>query len=112
LSGRFKEAQIAYEQLTRKYPSNGDLWFRLGNTLMRQGRYDEAAGALQTSIGLDPANGRAALNLALTRLAQAQSAADVARGHLAAGTREHQQADASDRRLRSIRSDPSGDSPR
>src|SRR5258706_904531 len=85
LSGRFKEAQAAYEQLTAKYPSNGDLWFRLGNTLMKQGRYDEAAGALQTSIGLDPGNGRAALNLALSRLAQAQSAADAARGHLAAG---------------------------
>jgi tetratricopeptide (TPR) repeat protein len=111
LSGRFKEAQAAYEQLTAKYPSNGDLWFRLGNTLMKQGRYDEAAGALQTSIGLDPGNGRAALNLALSRLAQAQSAADAARGHLAAGTPEHQQADAIDRRLRSILSNPSGGDP-
>lgn len=113
LSGRFKEAQAAYEQLTGKYPNNADLWFRLGNTLMKQGRYDEAAGALQTSIGLDPGNGRVALNLALCRLAQAQSAADLARGHLAAGTPAQQQADAIDRRLRSILSDPAGgDSPR
>jgi len=113
LSGHFKEAQAAYEQLTGKYPNNADLWFRLGNTLMKQGRYDEAAGALQTSIGLDPGNGRAALNLALSRLVQAQSAADVARGRLAAGTPEQQQADAIDRRLRSILSDPAGgDSPR
>jgi tetratricopeptide (TPR) repeat protein len=113
LSGRFKEAQAAYEELTRKYSNNADLWFRLGNTLMKQGRYDEAAGALQTSIGLDPGNGRAALNLALSRLAQAQSAAEVARGHLATGTPEQQQAEAIDRRLRSILSNPAGgDSPR
>jgi tetratricopeptide (TPR) repeat protein len=113
LSGRFKEAQSAFEQLARTYPNNAEVWFRLGNTLMKQGRYDDAAGALQTAIGLDPANGGAALNLALSRLAQAQAAADIARNHLAAGTSQRQQADAIDLRLKSILSDPSsGDSSR
>jgi tetratricopeptide (TPR) repeat protein len=113
LSGRFKEAQAAFEQLARTYPSNAEVWFRLGNTLMKQGKYDHAAAALQTAIGLDPGNGRAALNLALCRLAQAQAAMDIARGHLAAGTPERQQAEGIDRRLRSILSDPTGsDSPR
>jgi len=113
LSGRFKEAQAAFEQLARSYPNNPEVWFRLGNTLMRQGRYDDAAGALQTALGLDPGNGRAALNLALSRLAQAQSAIDIARGRLAAGTPERQEAEAIDRRLKSILSNPAGaDAPR
>jgi len=85
------------------------VWFRLGNTLMKQGKYDDAAGALQTAIALDPGNGRAALNLALARLAQAQAAVDVARGHLAAGAPERQQADALDRRLKSLLSAAQGD---
>ena len=108
LSGRFKEAQAAFEQLARTYPNNAEVWFRLGNTLMKQGRYDDAAGPLQTAIGLDPGNGRAALNLALCRLAQAQAAVDVARGRFAAGTPEREQSDALDRRLKSVLSDPAG----
>jgi tetratricopeptide (TPR) repeat protein len=113
LSGRFKEAQTAFEQLARVYPKNPAVWFRLGNTLMKQGQYDDAAGALQMAIGLDPGNGRAAMNLALSRLAQAQSAIELARGDFASGTPERQQADAIDRRLKSILADPqSGDSAR
>jgi tetratricopeptide (TPR) repeat protein len=113
LSGRFKEAQAAFEQLARSYPNNPEVWFRLGNTLMKQGRYDDAAGALQTALGLDPGNGRAALNLALSRLAQAQSAIDIARGRFAAGTPERQEAETIDRRLKSILSNPAGaDAPR
>ena len=113
LSGRFKEAESAFEQLTRTYPNNAEVWFRLGNTLMKQGRYDDAAGALQTAIALEPGNGRAALNLALCRLVQAQAAVDVARGRFAAGTPEREQSDALDRRLKSILSEPTGaDAPR
>jgi tetratricopeptide (TPR) repeat protein len=111
LSGRFKEAQAAFERLARSYPNNPEVWFRLGNTLMKQGLYDEAAGALQTSIGLDPGNGRAALNLALARLAQAQSAVDLARGHFPADSPERKEVEGIDRRLRSILSDPSGGNP-
>jgi tetratricopeptide (TPR) repeat protein len=113
LSGRFKEAQAAFEQLARSYPKNSEVWFRLGNTLMKQGQYDDAAGALQTAIALDPNNGRAALNLALARLAQAQAAVDIARVRLAPGAPERQQADTIDRRLKSLLSEPSGgESPR
>jgi hypothetical protein len=35
LSGRFKEAQAAFEQLARTYPNNPEVWFRLGNTRNR-----------------------------------------------------------------------------
>jgi tetratricopeptide (TPR) repeat protein len=113
LSGRFKEAQAAFEQLARTYPNNAEVWFRLGNTLMKQGRYDDAANALQTAIALDPGNGRAAMNLTLSRLAQAQSAVEIARNRFGPGTPERQQADAIDRRLKSILSDPAaGDSSR
>ena len=113
LSGRFKEAQAAFEQLARVYPKNPEVWFRLGNTLMKQGQYDDAASALQTAIALDPGNGRAALNLALARLAQAQAAVGIARGRFAAGAPERQQADAIDRRLKSLLSEsPDSESPR
>jgi hypothetical protein len=68
---------------------------------------------LQTAIALDPNNGRAALNLALARLAQAQAAVDIARVRLAPGAPERQQADTIDRRLKSLLSEPSGgESPR
>jgi TolA-binding protein len=113
LSGRLKEAQAAFEALAHTYPRNAEVRFRLGNTLMRQGKYDEAAVALQDAMSLDPGNGRAALNLTLARLAQAQSAIAVARGRLAAGTPEQQQAEALDRRLKSLLSDsPGGESPK
>jgi tetratricopeptide (TPR) repeat protein len=105
LSGRYKDAQAAFEQLARMYPNIAEVWFRLGNTLMKQGQYDNAAAALQTAIGLDPGNGRAALNLALCRLAQAQAAMDVARGRLAAGTPERRQAEGIHRQLTAILSD-------
>jgi len=106
LSGRFKEAQSAFERLARTYPSNAEVWFRLGNTLMKEGLYDDAATALQTSLRLEPGNGRVALNLALTRLAQAQSAVDAARGRFEAGTAERQEVDVLDRRLRQILAEP------
>jgi TolA-binding protein len=111
LSGRLKEAQAAFEALTRTYPANAEMRFRLGNTLMRQGKYEEAAATLQDALVLDPANGRAALNLTLARLAQAQAAVAVARGRLAAGTAEQQQADAIERGLKSLLAGSSGGEP-
>jgi tetratricopeptide (TPR) repeat protein len=102
LSGRLKEAQAAFEQLTQIYPRNAEIWFRLGNTLMKEGDYDYAALALQNAMSFDAGHGRAALNLALTRIAQAQSLLDTARTRLASSSPERQQADELQRRIRAL----------
>ena len=102
LSGRLKEAQAAFEQLTRTYPRNAEIWFRLGNTLMKQDSYDDAAAALQNAVSLEPGHGRAALNLALARIAQAQAALDVARTRLQANSPEWQQADQLRHQMRAL----------
>jgi tetratricopeptide (TPR) repeat protein len=106
LSGQYAQAQAAYEELAHRYPQNPDVWFHLGKAYMKQGRYDDAANALQNSISIEPGHGRAALNLALARLAQAQAAAALARGHLPAGSPERQQAEAFERRLQDVLTEP------
>ena len=111
LSGRLKEAQAAFEQLTRTYPRNAEIWFRYGNTLMKQGEYDGAAVAFQNAVALDPGHGRAALNLALVRLAQAQAAIGEAHARLPADSQERRQADALQRQLQSLLGAPGGDAP-
>jgi cytochrome c-type biogenesis protein CcmH/NrfG len=102
LSGRLKEAQAAFEQLTHTYPRNAEIWFRLGNTLMKEGDYDDAAIALQNAMSFDPGHGRAALNLALARIAQAQGSLEMARIRLASNSPERQQADELQRRIRTL----------
>jgi tetratricopeptide (TPR) repeat protein len=109
LSGRLKEAQSAFEQLTRTYPRNAEIWFRYGNTLMRQGSYDDAAMALQNAVSLDPGYGRASLNLALARLGQAQAALDLARARLASNSPEGQQAAALQRQIQTLLGTPGGE---
>lgn len=108
LSGRLKEAQAAFGELTHTYPRNAEIWFRYGNTLMKEGSYDEAANALQNAVSLDPAHGRAALNLALARIAQAQSALEAAQSRLQANSPEHRQAEQLQRQIRALLGAPGG----
>jgi tetratricopeptide (TPR) repeat protein len=111
LSGRLKEAQAAFEQLTRTYPRNAEIWFRLGNTLMKEGEYDMAAAALQNAMLLDPGHGRAAMNLALVRVAQAQSALETARTRLESNSPERRQAEELQQRIRTLLAAPGAESP-
>lgn len=111
LSGRLKEAQAAFEQLTRTYPRNAEIWFRYGNTMMKQGNYDDAAMALQNAVALDPGHGKAALNLALARLAQAQAALVSASAHLPADSTERRQADELAGEVRLLVGAPGGGAP-
>jgi tetratricopeptide (TPR) repeat protein len=108
LSGRLNEAQAAFEQLTQTYPRNGEMWFRLGNTLMKEGSYDAAAAALQNAASFDPGHGRAELNLALARIAQAQLALDAARARLDPSSPERNQADQLQRQIRTLLGSPGG----
>ena len=111
LSGRLKEAQAAFEQLTRTYPRNAEIWFRYGNTMMKQGDYEDAAAALQNALAFDPGHGKAALNLALARLAQAQAALVSASAHLPADSAERRQADELAGQVRLLVGAPGGETP-
>jgi tetratricopeptide (TPR) repeat protein len=110
LSGHLQEAQAAFEQLTRTYPRNAEIWFRLGNTLMKEGDYDGAAVALQNAVSFDLGHGRAALNLALARIAQAQAALETAHSRLDSNSPERQQAEELQRRIRTLLATPNGES--
>lgn len=105
LSGRLNDAAAAFAELSRKYPNDARVWLKYGNTLTKQLNYDGAATAFQTAINLDAAQGGAALNLALVRLAQAQGSLDVAVARLAPGSPEHAQADAIRTQLNSLLGD-------
>jgi tetratricopeptide (TPR) repeat protein len=102
LSGRLNEAAAAFADLSRKYPNDARVWLKYGNTLTKQQNYDEAAAAFQKAIALDPAQGGAALNLALVRLAQAQASLDVAVARLAPNSPEQAQAEGIQRQLKSL----------
>jgi tetratricopeptide (TPR) repeat protein len=102
LSGRLKEAAAAFEELTHAYPNDAHVWLKYGNTLTKLGNYDNAAAAFQNALTLDPAQGNAALNLALVRLAQAQAALDTALARLPLDSTEHMQADALQRQLKTL----------
>jgi tetratricopeptide (TPR) repeat protein len=100
LSGRLKEAAAAFEELSRAYPNDARIWLKYGNTLTKQGSYDNAAVAFQKAAELDATQGNAVLNLALVRLAQAQAALDMAMARLAANSPEHMQAEALQREIK------------
>jgi hypothetical protein len=75
---------------------------------MKEGQYEDAATAPQTAISLHPGNGRAALNLALCRVAQAQWATGVAQTRFTSGTPEREEVDAMNRHLTSLLSGSQG----
>jgi len=102
LSGHLKEASMAFGELTRAYPRDAHVWLKYGNTLTRQGSYDEAASAFQTALTLDPAQGGAAINLSLVRLAQAQGALDTALQRVPTNSPEHAQAQSLQRALTTL----------
>jgi len=106
LSGRLKDAAAAFEQLTRAYPKDAHIWLKYGNTLTKQGSYDEAATAFQTALSLDAEQGGPALNLALVRLAQAQAALDVALARLPAQSTEHVQANSLQQQIKALLGTP------
>lgn len=102
LSGRLKDAQAAFADLSHEYPNDARVWLKFGNTLTKLGSYDEAATAFQTAASLDPTQGAAALNLALVRLLQAQGSLDFALGRLAPGSSERAQAESLQRQVTTL----------
>lgn len=101
-AGRWREAQQAFESLSTTYPRNAYVWMRLGNAYARLGQYENAAAALQNAVAVEGTHGRAAFNLGLVRLAQAESAFDYARGRLHAHPATRSQAESLRSRVRGL----------
>jgi tetratricopeptide (TPR) repeat protein len=101
-AGRWREAQQAFESLSTTYPRNAYVWLRLGNAYARLGQYENAAAALQNAVAVEGTHGRAAFNLGLVRLAQAESAFDYARARLHAHPGTRQQAESLRLRVRDL----------
>jgi TolA-binding protein len=108
LSGRLPDAEAAFAQLSRGYPRDARVWLKYGNTLTKQGKYDDAAAAFQTVLTLDPTQGGAAINLALVRLAQAQGALDTALARVPADSPENLQAQSLQRAITTLLGSPHG----
>jgi tetratricopeptide (TPR) repeat protein len=81
-SADWPRAQIAYEELSRGFPRNSFIWFRLGNVMARQGQYEAAVSAYNSALMADNANLMAAYNVGLVRLAQADSAFEAVEARL------------------------------
>lgn len=52
-TGRYEEAEAAYQQCLRHHPENADAWRNLGMVYYQQQRYGEAKQALQRALAVD-----------------------------------------------------------
>ncbi|WP_034387906.1 tetratricopeptide repeat protein [Comamonas composti] len=72
--GDWPGAAQQFRQLTATYPRNAQLWFGYGAASALAGNLDEAAAGFDAVLRLDGNDVRAAYNLALVRLSQADMA--------------------------------------
>jgi len=70
-------AEDGYREMTRLVPQDAYAFFRLGNTLARQKRLEEAAVAYQEALIRDASFSKAYNNLGMIRLFQAEAAFDA-----------------------------------
>lgn len=73
-AGDWKVAEQGYRDVIAKKPAESHAYFRLGNTLVKQNRLDEAASAYQDALLHDASKTEVYNNLALIRLTQAENA--------------------------------------
>jgi tetratricopeptide (TPR) repeat protein len=66
--GELATAEMALRKLEREYPGDGELQYRLGLVLLRQGKPSEAKDRLESAIKLMPESPQAWLAVARTRL--------------------------------------------
>src|SRR5262245_19854446 len=100
-------AAVAYEQLTRREPSNGAAWYRLGVSYAQSGHPDQAIPAYRRaqSLGYAPASTTYNLACAYARTNDKERAFAALDSLVAAGFRSAQTLQ-SDPDLESLRSDP------
>lgn len=78
VAGRFDEAAVLYEELTRALPDNAGMAFNLGLARFSAGRYREAIAAFEASVKLDARLARAWMLLGMGYLKLEQPARAVA----------------------------------
>ena len=71
--GKWNKAEKAYLAVIAKVPNDAYAYFRLGNSLARQLRYDEAAHAYSKSLSYDANKTKVYHNLAMIHLLQAET---------------------------------------
>jgi Flp pilus assembly protein TadD len=72
--GSLQDAIVFAEQAVSLSPRDSGYRFFLGNLYLRSGRFQSAQTSFADVVALDPANGRAALNLALSDIALGRKA--------------------------------------
>ena len=72
--GKWPEAEADYRKVITQAPNDGYAYLRLGNTLLKQSRLDEAAQAYTQALHDDINKSKAYQNLAMIRLLQAETA--------------------------------------
>ncbi len=73
-AGRWKEASRHYRGVLEKMPQDPYAWFRLGNSLTRQGHYSHAIQAFEASLQHDARQAKPWFNLSTAHLLGAQLA--------------------------------------
>jgi cytochrome c-type biogenesis protein CcmH/NrfG len=73
-AGNWKVAEQAYRDVIATKPADFYAYFRLGNTLVKQNRLDEAASAYRDALLHDASKTEIYNNLAVVRLTQAENA--------------------------------------
>lgn len=74
----WRQAEEAYRELTGMIPQDAYAYFRLGNTLAKQARLDEAAVMYREALARDAGLARAYSNLAMVYLLLSESALGAA----------------------------------
>lgn len=73
-AGRWKAASRHYRLVLEQMPDDSHAWFRLGNSLTRQGQYSHAIHAFETSLQHDARQIKPWFNLSTAHLLGAQLA--------------------------------------
>lgn len=71
---RWTDAARHYQQLTESVPNDAYIWFRLANTYVQKGNYNQAIHAYETSIERDSLQPKPWFNLSTTYLLNAKAA--------------------------------------
>jgi len=71
--GNWKEAEAGYRNVIARVPTDAYAYFRLGNTLAKQLKFDDAAQAYRESLVHDANKTKVYQNLAMIHLLQAEN---------------------------------------
>jgi tetratricopeptide (TPR) repeat protein len=63
-SGKYSDAELNYRNAIKKTPSSSEAYYRLGLTLLKEGKASDAYQTLTSAVTLDPKNNAAKVDLA------------------------------------------------